>query len=233
MKPSFALGLLAVGTLPMALGAQDARFDPPGKMPSNQGEGVPEAAVLYPDMRFPIEIGPAYANSQVYSPGGQHGPPGGQCATANYSYPWRDTFCEKRSGRSNPLCRGGEGHQGVDIRPKSCQANMYWAVAAEDGIVGQIGTFSVTLQGKSGAIYRYLHLRMNNLAVRRLQRVAKGDRIGQVSDSFKPGVPTTRHLHFEITDAYRVGGRTVTTYVPPYSSLVAAYTKLPAAQHTQ
>lgn len=117
------------------------------------------------------------------------------------------------------MCSGGKGHQGQDIRPKTCVANMYWAVAAESGGIAQIGTFSVTLQGKSGAVYRYLHLNMGNLAVRRLQPVTKGDKIGQVSDSFKPGTHTTRHLHFEIIDAYRVGGRTITTFVPPYSSL--------------
>ena len=104
---------------------------------------------------------------------------------------------------------------------------MHWTVAAEDGVIAQKGTFSVTLQGKSGTIYRYLHLRMDNLAVRQLDTVTKGQRIGQVSDTFKLGVPTTRHLHFEIIDAFRVGDKTISTFVPPYSSLVAAYKKLP------
>jgi murein DD-endopeptidase MepM/ murein hydrolase activator NlpD len=206
--------------------AQEARFRPAGDMPSSQGAGVLQTAVLYPDMRFPIQHGPAYANSQVYSSGGQFGPPGGQCAAGNYSYPWRDNFCEKR-GHANPLCSTGRGHQGQDIRPPTCVANMHWTVAAEDGVIAQKGTFSVTLQGKSGTIYRYLHLRMDNLAVRQLDTVTKGQRIGQVSDTFKLGVPTTRHLHFEIIDAFRVGDKTISTFVPPYSSLVAAYKKLP------
>lgn len=229
MKSIAKLAVAVFGFAPLALVAQDSRFRPAGEIPPAQGDGVLQLAVLYPDMRFPIELGPAYANSQVYSTGGNYGPPGGQCVVANYSYPWRDNFCEKR-GHANLLCKTGRGHQGQDIRPRSCVANMYWTVAAEDGVIAQIGTFSVTLQGKSGTIYRYLHLNMKNLAVRRLDAVQKDQRIGKVSDTFKPGVPTTRHLHFEIIDAVRVGNKTISTFVPPYSSLVAAYKKLPPEQ---
>ena len=229
MKYLVRAATLALTVVPVALLAQDARFQPPGQIPNGQGEGVAQSTVLYPEMRFPIERGPAFANSQVYGHGGQYGPGGGQCDPANYSYPWQDNFCEKR-GHANLLCKTGKGHQGQDIRPATCKANMYWAVAVEDGVIAQIGTFSVTLQGRSGATYRYLHLNMKNLAARMLDPIAKGERIGQVSDTFKNGAPTTRHLHFEIIDAYRVGNRTVATFLPPYSSLVAAYKKLPPDQ---
>ena len=38
----------------------------------------------------------------------------------NYSYPWRDNFCERRSFYVGQ-CPGGLGHQGQDIRPASCR----------------------------------------------------------------------------------------------------------------
>src|SRR5262249_26663384 len=52
--------------------------------------------VFVPNMRFPIQEGPSFANSQVFGSGGLYHPTPdeGQCGRGNFSYPWRDTFCE-------------------------------------------------------------------------------------------------------------------------------------------
>jgi murein DD-endopeptidase MepM/ murein hydrolase activator NlpD len=57
-------------------------------------------------------------------------------------------------------------------------------------------------------------------------KVKRGQQIGWVSNNFG-GSATTFHLHFEIKQAVTDGnGHMVFTWVPPYPSLVAAYTKL-------
>lgn len=53
-------------------------YNPPGQLRPGSGTGRQDNTVYSPDMRFPIENKPAYANSQVYNPGGNLGPPGGQ-----------------------------------------------------------------------------------------------------------------------------------------------------------
>jgi murein DD-endopeptidase MepM/ murein hydrolase activator NlpD len=175
-------------------------------------------------MRFPIAAPAAYADSQVYGHGGSNGPGGGQCDAVNYSYPWRDNFCEARA-YSTPLCPSGTGHQGQDIRPNSCKAAVYDAVAAEDGVISQIGSYTVYLSADSGRLYRYLHLQMNQLKVHVGDRVTRGQPIGLVSNNFG-STPTTIHLHFEIKEAVSWNGSTITTFVPPYSSVVDAYQRL-------
>ena len=152
--------------------------NPPGDLEPNSGRGRHNSTVYFPNIRFPLEQGPAYLNSQVYRPGGMHGGGGGQCDNVNYSYPWRDNFCEERSWVV-AFCPAGRGHQGQDIRPSSCRKDMYWAVAVEDGVIANVGTYSVTLQTANGVLYRYLHLNMDELAVEELDRVNKSARIGK------------------------------------------------------
>lgn len=219
-----SLTYLACLVAPVHSQAQSSQFSPPGELEPNSGVGVKDATVYYEEFRFPLEVAPAFLNSQVYRSGGKHGPAGGQCSAANYAYPWRDNFCEKRRWPM-PLCPGGTGHQGQDIRPATCRASAHWAVAAEDAIVAHIGSFSVTLQTAKGTIYRYLHLNMRELAVGELATVRRGDRIGKVSNDFG-GASTTIHLHFDIKDTVDVKGKLMTIYVPPYPSLVRAYERL-------
>ena len=180
--------------------------------------------VYFPNIRFPLEQGPAYLNSQVYRPGGMHGGGGGQCDNVNYSYPWRDNFCEERSWVV-AFCPAGRGHQGQDIRPSSCRKDMYWAVAVEDGVIANVGTYSVTLQTANGVLYRYLHLNMDELAVEELDRVNKSAKIGKVSNYFGTA-STTIYLHFDVKGAVRVGDSRVVSYLPPYTSLVRSYKRL-------
>ncbi|MFT6398072.1 MAG: murein DD-endopeptidase MepM/ murein hydrolase activator NlpD [Bradymonadia bacterium] len=206
----------------LAIPAFALDYNPPGQLVSGSGTGVTSTTVYAPDMRFPMEAIPAFANSQVYGAGGYLGPPGGQCDVINYDFPWSDNYCETR-GWTTPLCPTGNGHQGQDIRPATCDNDTHWVVAGEDGQVTGIGTYTVTLTADSGTRYRYLHMSMDRLAVRQGDRVARGDRLGLVSNDFG-GTATTYHLHFEIhQNIASVGG---VTPVPTYASLVESYEEL-------
>lgn len=222
MKTLFATLLIALCLSPAF--AAEPSYGNPGHLEQGAGSGVAAQPNYYPDLRFPLERAPAFLNSQVYRWGGGLGPSGDQCDTRNYNYPWGDTFCEKRS-RGNVFCSTGKGHQGVDIRPATCKRNIHWAVAAADGVISNIGTYSVTLQTPSGTVFRYLHLYMADLAVSEFQAVKKGEKIGKVSSDFG-GTPTTIHLHFEMKDFVVVQGQRKNTFLPPYVTLKAAYERL-------
>jgi murein DD-endopeptidase MepM/ murein hydrolase activator NlpD len=210
-------------------------FGPPGNGNANDHKGWVDATVFVPNMRFPIDHPPAYANSQVWRSGGDKGLPknGPQCTAQNYAYPWEDNFCEAR-GRGNPLCTGGTGHQGQDIRPNACIKAQTVAVAAEAGRITQIASFTVYLTADDGRVFRYLHMQMDKLMVKRGQRVERGQPIGLVSNVFYDNkgtlTPTTIHLHFEVIEPITSRGKAMRTYAPPYTSLVDAYQRLLAGQ---
>ncbi|MFN4185208.1 MAG: M23 family metallopeptidase [Hyphomonas sp.] len=205
-------------------------FHAPGALLAGSGGGFPEQVVHAPGMVFPIKSAPAYLQSQVFMYGG--GVAGGdQCDARNYTYPWRDNFCETRSAnRGSPFCPVNKIHQGQDIRvgtaadcntlrrQSAAQRGIHEVVAVEDGVITSIGTYTVKLRGE-GSIYNYMHLNMNRLAVTAGQSVKAGDLLGYVSNDFG-GTPTTIHLHFEITQNTAGNGW---VHVPPYLSLVAAY----------
>lgn len=200
-------------------------YEPPGELLANTGEGVKGDAIYAPGMRFPIELAPAYPNSQVYGHGGGSGPGGGQCDMENYSYPWRDDFCEKRTW-DTPICPAATGHQGQDIRPSTCKKGVHWAVAAEAGQITNIGSYTVTLTADSGIRYRYLHMKMDQLAVALGDKVARGQHLGFVSNDFG-GSATTIHLHFEIKTTIALpDGTSQIHFAPPYASLVDSYKRL-------
>jgi murein DD-endopeptidase MepM/ murein hydrolase activator NlpD len=207
--------------------ASFAHHDPSDLIPGS-GSGYLDRTVWSPNLCFPMADA-GYANSQVYDPGGMMGPAGtDQCNAANYSLPWRDDFCETR-GYSTPVCVSGNGHQGDDIRPASCQKAVHWALAAEDGQITDIGTYTVTLTASTPPhlVYRYLHMQMNQLAVHQGDLVKKGDHMGLVSNNFGSS-STTIHLHFEIragVSGTTTDGKPVVlhTFLPPYLSLLAAY----------
>ena len=46
-----------------------------------------------------------------------------ESAADNFSYPWRDNFCERR-GFPVGQCPGGHGHQGQDIRTRPCASGL-------------------------------------------------------------------------------------------------------------
>lgn len=205
-------------------------YHAPGSIEPASGAGSTEPMVFVREMAFPIQSAPSFPQSQVYRYGG--GVKGGdQCDPRNFSAPWRDNYCEKRSGtNATPWCAASGVHLGQDIRvgtPEGCKAERsakaadrerYAVVATEDGVISNVGSYSVSLRA-GGRIYRYLHLNMAKLRVKTGDTVRKGDVIGFVSNDFG-GTPTTLHLHFEIKMNTSEHGW---AYVPPYSSLLAAY----------
>lgn len=194
-------------------------YRPPGELVAGSGQGRFDETVYVPGMRFPIEEGPAFANSQVWGAGGSQGPGGGQCDTVNYSYPWHDNYCETRSW-DMPMCPSGQGHQGQDIRAATCSAGVHWTAAAAAGTVTSIGSYSVYVTGADGTRFDYLH--GSNAVVSVGQSLARGERINRVSNQFG-GTPTTVHLHFNIRRD--VAGFGV-VYAPTYMSLITAYQEL-------
>ena len=217
------------------------KFDyyPPGELIPGTGTGQRDEMIYVPDMVFPIRSAPAFPQSMVYRPGGG-GVGGDQCDTSNYSLPWQDNFCERRSRtRNTPFCPADKVHQGQDIRvgtasdcetlrqTPAAERALHEAVAVEDGIIQYIGRYSVQLKGtQTGNLYSYLHLNMARLDVTALQSVSAGERIGYVSNDFG-GTPTTFHLHFEIKAAVEGLGF---VHIPPYTSLIAAYERREAGR---
>lgn len=211
--------IAATAFAPLASAAEPFTYSPPGTLVSGSGKGRPDSKIYAPGIRFPIESGPAYANSQVWGHGGNSGPGGGQCDKENFSYPWHDNYCESRSW-DMPLCPSGTGHQGQDIRAASCQKGVHWAVAAVDGTITSIGSYSVYLTSADGTRYDYLH--MQDVQVKEGQQVKRGERVGKVSNQFN-GEATTVHLHFNIKQNVAGVG---SVYVPTYLSLVESYETL-------
>ena len=219
---SVALALSLAVALPGVSFAQFTYADPgtlmaPSGGAPRVGAGRVDRNVYAPGMLFPME-GLAWANSQIYGYGGYMGPGGGQCDSRNYRYPWYDNYCEERSWEM-PLCPGGRGHQGQDIRPETCRDKAHWAVAATDGMITSIGTYSVYLTADDGTRYDYLHMDPATLAVSRGQRVRRGQRLGLVSDAFGSS-STSIHLHFNIRKFVAGVG---TVYAPTYMSLIESY----------
>lgn len=215
MKRVLAAVLLGVATLATTAHAEDFTFLPPGDLIAGSGDGRVDAKVYAPGLLFPIQ-GKAYANSQVYMTGGLYGPSGSQCAPVNFSYPWRDNYCEERSW-DMPLCPAGTGHQGQDIRAASCESNVHGAIAVVDGTITSIGSYSVYLTAPDGTRYDYLH--MDSVQVSVGEKVKRGELLGKVSNNFG-GTSTSVHLHFNIKQNIANIG---SVYVPPYLSLVTAY----------
>jgi murein DD-endopeptidase MepM/ murein hydrolase activator NlpD len=207
-------------------------YFPPASLEPGSGTGSTSSDVFVTDMAFPIRLAPSHPQSQVYRYGG--GVKGGdQCDARNFTAPWRDNYCESRSTTTKTAFCGKTGvHTGQDIRvgtPEGCAAERsakaadrtrYEVVAAEDGVISNVGSYSISLRANgSGRIHRYLHLNMAKLKVATGQSVKKGDVIGYVSNDFG-GTPTTLHLHYEIKVNTAEHGW---QWVPPYSSLLAAY----------
>ena len=213
-----ALALASLGAARVAAAADPFTYDTPGKLVNGSGKGRVDMNVYAPGIRFPIESGPAFANSQVWGHGGNSGT-GSQCDKENFSYPWHDNYCETRDW-SMPLCPSGAGHQGQDIRAASCKPGVHTTVAVIDGTITSIGSYSVYLTAADGTRFDYLH--QQDVLVKEGQKVKRGDPIGKVSNQFG-GSQTTVHLHFNIHQNVAGVGA---VYVPPYLSIVSAYETL-------
>lgn len=213
--------IVAAGLLLPGVAAAEPFYLPPGELLPNTGTGLAEFTVFAPGMRFPIETGPAYPNSQVYMNGGSMGPGGGQCDAVNYAYPWRDNYCEKRSW-DMPLCPAGIGHQGQDIRGPTCEKDKHQIVSTVAGVVTYIGSYSINVTTPSNQRFDFLHGSLDTIVVSEGQQVVKGTPLVKLSNNMG-GTPTSIHLHFNIKQD--VGGVGV-VYVSPYMSLVRAYEEL-------
>ena len=212
------------------------RYNPPGVLADRDATASrgrnDDRKVYVPDMLFPIRLEPgrfAAMNSQIwgYGGGGYNGvgeAGGTECDPRNYDpMHQRDNFCEVR-GWSMPLCPSGAGHQGQDIRPPSCKDNAWEVVAVVDGIITLVtSNTTVKLKGNDGTVYEYLHMHPNSITVTEGSKVKQGDVVGRVSKYMAGTRSTTYHLHFNVRQRIQVGNKVLEVYVPPYTSLIAAY----------
>ncbi len=240
-------------------------YHPPGQLIPGTGfkRGAGRADyTVYSKIRFPIADAPAFANSQSFMNWGDCDHTGrvsmgrssktaayrcrvsgqplvmDESAAANYSYPWRDNFCEHRYF-SVGQCPGGVGHQGQDIRPSSCRQRVEGAnrcepyqhdvVAARDGMVlrmpGQMAAYVVVNTPGERVRFRYLHMfpkQLDQDGVLSGRAVREGEVIGKVGSFNRHERGTTYHLHFDIQVPTKYGW----VFVNPYMSLVAAYERM-------
>ena len=241
----------------------DFTFAAPGRLIENTGfkgfDGRPQWTV-YAKIRFPLHA-PAYANSQSFLNWGNcdftgkvpntqtKGKPYhckvnakplvfDESVAENRSYPWRDNFCEHRRFFVGQ-CPGGEGHQGQDIRPTTCQLHNDGAdrcdpfkddvVAVRDGTILRVpkreSLYLLVNAPGEHVRFRYLHMHPDMLDADGLisgREVKEGEVIGKVGNFDRVPNGTTYHLHFEIQVPTRDGW----VFVSPYATLVSAYERL-------
>ena len=223
---------------------------------------------VYARMRFPIAFAPAYVKSQSFMPWGdcyrtgmvgRMGKKGApyrcrvndkplvfdESAAENFTYPWRDNFCEQRDFLVGQ-CPGGYGHQGEDIRPAQCVLNnaeadrclpyQDYVAAVHDGVIrrmpGYLGAYIVTNNENEFVRFRYLHMNPQFMDADGLlngRQVSQGEIIGKVATwgDYKNG--TSYHLHFNIQVFTSIGW----VWVNPYMTLVAAYERLVGGRGTE
>ncbi len=213
---------------------------------------------VYARIRSPIANAPSYVKSQSFMPWGDcyRGPHSGrlgrkdaeysckvngiplvfdESVAANWTYPWRDNFCEMRDFLVGQ-CPGGYGHQGEDIRPGNCVLNNEGAdrcepyqhnvAAVRDGVIwrnpGNIGLY-INVNTKNNFIrFRYLHMNPNYMDAEGWlsgRKVREGEIIGKVGTWGDYERGTSYHVHFNIQVFTKVGW----VWVSPYMTLVAAY----------
>jgi murein DD-endopeptidase MepM/ murein hydrolase activator NlpD len=224
---------------------------------------------VYARLRFPLKEAPDFANSQSFNNWGdcdftgksrrnlrQKGTPYfckvngrplvfDESAGANYSYPWRDNFCEHRHFFVGQ-CPGGEGHQGQDIRPgfcklfnegaDRCEPYQHEVVAVHDGIIlrarKQEAVYLFVNTPNTHVRVRYMHMnphQLNDDGVVSGKMVREGDVLGKVGNYNEHERGTTYHLHFDMQVPTKVGW----VFVNPYMTLVSAYERLIGARGTE
>ncbi|MEI7806551.1 MAG: peptidoglycan DD-metalloendopeptidase family protein [Hyphomicrobiales bacterium] len=227
---------------------------------------------VYARIRFPLAEAPAYAKSQSFMPWGDcymkgkigrtnyKGAPYrcrlndkqlvfDESAPENFSYPWRDNFCETRDLRVGQ-CPAGIGHQGQDIRTSTCvlrnegadrcQPYQHDIAAVRDGMIWRNSVqdfvyeavYLVINTANDRVRFRYLHLdpkRMDADGLESGRRVAQGEIIGKVGNYNKKENGTSYHLHFDV----QVWTRDGWVWVNPYMTLVSAYERLIGARGTE
>jgi hypothetical protein len=234
-----------------------------------EGRGGASDDTVYARIRFPIAQAPAYANSQSFMNWGDCDHTGrvprklgkkdapyrcklsskplifNEAAAENYSYPWRDNFCEHRYFFVGQ-CPAGLGHQGQDIRPASCKLKNDGAdrctpyqddiVAVRDGMIlraaRQESLFLVVDSDTEFMRFRYMHMHpdhMDDDGMLSGRRVRESEWLAKVGNYNERDNGTTYHLHFEAQVWTRFGWLRVN----PYMTLVAAYEHLIGARGTE
>lgn len=224
---------------------------------------------VYAHLRFPLKDAPDFANSQSFNNWGDcdftgrsvrsphkkdqpyscnvNGRPlvFNEGAPGNYSYPWRDNFCEHRHFFVGQ-CPGGEGHQGQDIRPSSCamfndgadrcQPYQHEVVAVHDGFIlrarKQEAVYLFINTSNAHVRVRYMHMNPAQLDADGIlsgKLVRAGDVIGKVGNYNNAERGTTYHLHFDMQVPTKAGW----VFVNPYMTLVSAYERLIQARGTE
>ncbi len=242
----------------------DFTYYSPGDLIENSGwHKMPGRADyhVYARMRFPIAYAPAYVKSQSFLPWGdcyhtghvgRIGKKGAhyhckinnkdlvfdESAAENFTYPWRDNFCELRDFLVGQ-CPGGYGHQGEDIRPSNCvlfnaeadrcEPYQHLVAAVHDGIIrrmpGDLGVYIVVNDADDHVRFRYLHMNPHMMDADGLvngRQASEGEIIGKVADWGDNENGTSYHIHFNIQVFTKVGW----VWVNPYMTLVAAYERL-------
>lgn len=245
-------------------GKSDFTYYGPGDLIENSGwKKMPGRADyhVYARMRFPIADAPGYVKSQSFMPWGdcyhtgtvgRTGRKGAQyhckvndkplvfdeLAAENFTYPWRDNFCEMRDFLVGQ-CPGGYGHQGQDIRPGNCvlsnaeadrcQPYQHTVAAVQNGIIrrmaGDIGLYIVANTENERVRFRYLHMNPNFMDREGFlngRPVSEGEIIGKVATWGDYEKGTSYHIHFNIQVFTKIGW----VWVNPYMTLVAAYERL-------
>ena len=224
---------------------------------------------VYGDLRFPLKNAPDFANSQSFNNWGNCDTTGrsprhlgrkgmhytckvngrelvfDESAGRNYSYPWRDNFCEHRRFFTGQ-CPGGQGHQGQDIRPSFCKmfnAGADRCLPYQHDVVAPADSMILRARKHEALLFflntpnahlrvRYMHMspqRMDAAGLLSGRRVKRGEDIGQVGNYNDFAGGTTYHLHFDLQVPTRVGW----SLVNPYMTLVAAYEHLLGARGTE
>jgi len=249
----------------------DFTYFGPGDLIENTGWNKLPGRVdyhVYARMRFPIAFAPAYVKSQSFMSWGDCYKSGvvgrlgrkdaeyrcrrnekqlvfNEAAPENFSYPWRDNFCELRDWLVGQ-CPGGYGHQGEDIRPAQCVLKNAEAdrclpyqdavAAVQDGMIrrmpGMLGAYIVVNDKNEHVRYRYLHMNPHFMDADGLlngRQVSEGEIIGKVATwgDFENG--TSYHLNFNIQVFTSIGW----VWVNPYTTLVAAYERLIGGRGTE
>ncbi len=221
--------------------------------------GRPDTTV-YTQMRYPMKQAPSFVNSQSFNNWGDcdftgksrgrlrgkgtpyfcrvNGRPLVFDESVNYTYPWRDNFCEHRRFFVGQ-CPGGEGHQGQDIRPSSCTLfneggdrclpYRHDIVAVHDGVIlrarKQEAVYLFINTPNAHMRARYMHMNPNMLDADGIvsgRQMQQGELLGKVANFNKRERGTTYHLHFDMQVATKIGF----VFVNPYMTLVSAYERL-------
>jgi len=241
--------------------SEDFTYYGPGDLIENTGwRKMPGRADynVYAHIRFPMADGPGYVKSQSFMPWGdcyRSGHTGrlgrkdseyrckvnglplvfNEAAAVNWTYPWRDNFCELRDFPVGQ-CPGGYGHQGEDIRPANCvlkEANadrclpyQHSVAAVHDGMIwrspGYLGVYIAWNSADEHVRARYLHMNprmMDDDGLLSGRMVSAGEVIGKVATWGDYPKGTSYHIHFNLQVFTKAGW----VWVNPYMTLVAAY----------